>query len=311
MSAPANVIPLPSRALPAPAGDELLEAVAAAEDLRGALAEVIARLRETQGLAGAEWWRPAGAGQALSLALSAGQTAGARTAVPLGPAGTLVLAGEGAAGLGATIARLRPALRRRWSEEGLAAHAARLARRAEALEDFAALLAHDVRAALLGALRGGREREGLARALDLVDSVLEAARAEGAPAGARAPAAECLGQALGDLGDVPAQVKSTASGDFPLPPAALRLLLRHLMANALAAGAGRIHVSALALGERRALVVDDDGVGLGAPEGYAAGATLGLALCRRLLARLGGRLELTPRAGGGTRAMIVAGGAGG
>jgi signal transduction histidine kinase len=91
---------------------------------------------------------------------------------------------------------------------------------------------------------------------------------------------------------------------FPLPGPALRLVLRNLLANAIAAGAGKIHISTLACGERRVLVVDDDGVGLGPHDGYATGDQLGLALSRRLVARLGGMIKLQPRPAGGTRAVI-------
>ena len=227
----------------------------------------------------------------------------------LRPAGTLVLAGEGGAGVEPTIARLRPALRRRWSEEQLATHAARLARRNEALEDCAALVAHNVRSSLVSALRSDEPREGLERAIELVDSILEAVRLDHAD-GDVAPAAECVRQAVADLGDVRAEVVTTVTGDFPIPPAALRIVLRNLLANAIAAGAHRVHVSLLGRGDRRALVVDDDGVGLGLTDGYATGAGLGVALCRRLLSRLGGLLELKPRAVGGTRALILLTGAG-
>jgi signal transduction histidine kinase len=54
-------------------------------------------------------------------------------------------------------------------------------------------------------------------------------------------------------------------------------------------------------------VVDDDGVGLSADEGYAHGSGLGLQLARRLTERLGGTLELVPRKAGGARATIEIG----
>src|SRR6266566_3645450 len=132
---------------------------------------------------------------------------------------------------------------RRTTEEQLAEHVGRLARKTEALDDFAGLVAH-------------------------------------------------------------------VTGEFPIPPDALRLILRNLLANAIAAGAERIHVSALGRGDQRILVVDDDGVGLASTNRYATGAQLGLRLCRRLVERCGGVLELRPRAVGGTRAVIVAAGAG-
>jgi signal transduction histidine kinase len=95
------------------------------------------------------------------------------------------------------------------------------------------------------------------------------------------------------------------SGDFPIAPDALRLVLRNLLANAAAAGAKQVHVSLVSRGEQCVLVVDDDGVGLGSAP-YATGAQLGLRLCRRLVERCGGALELEPRASRGTRAVILA-----
>jgi signal transduction histidine kinase len=194
------------------------------------------------------------------------------------------------------------------TEEQLVEHVARLARKTEALDDFAALVAHDVKSSLLAALRGDDPREGLTRALELVDSILEAVRADQGGTGV-ARVAECLQQAIADLGDSRTEIVASATGEFPLHPDALRLILRNLLANAVAAGAERIHVSALARGDQRTLVVDDDGVGLDSADRYATGAQLGLRLCRRLLERCGGALELRPRAVRGTRAVIVAAGA--
>ena len=192
--------------------------------------------------------------------------------------------------------------------EELAEHASRLARKAEALEDFAGLVAHDVRSALITAILDEDPRAGLARALELVDSILEAVRAEqGSTASARL--AESVQRAIADLGDAGAEIVTSATGQFPIPPDALRLVLRNLLANAVAAGAATIHVSAVARGDRQVLVVDDDGVGMDSVDGYNTGAQLGLRLCRRLVERCGCVLELRPRAVGGTRAMIATAGA--
>jgi signal transduction histidine kinase len=196
---------------------------------------------------------------------------------------------------------------RRSTEEQLADHVARLARKTEALDDFAGLVAHDVKSSLVAALRDEDPREGLMRALELVDSILEAVRADRA-ATDRARLADCIEQALADLGDVGADIVANVTGEFPIPPDALRLVLRNLLANAVAAGAEQIHVSALARGDQHVLVIDDDGVGLGSADGYATGAQLGLRMCRRLVERTGGVLELRPRAVRGTRAVIVAAG---
>jgi signal transduction histidine kinase len=195
------------------------------------------------------------------------------------------------------------------TEEQLVEHVARLARKTEALDDFAALVAHDVKSSLLAALRGDDPREGLTRALELVDSILEAVRVDRAPTGV-ARLADSVQRAIADLGATRVEIVASVTGEFPIPPDALRLVLRNLLANAVAAGAERIHVSALAEGDQHMLVVDDDGVGLVSGDCYATGAQLGLGLCRRLVERCGGTLELRRRVGRGTRAVIVTEGEG-
>ena len=196
---------------------------------------------------------------------------------------------------------------RRTTEEQLAEHVSRLARKTEALDDFAGLVAHDVKSSLVNALRSDDLREGLTRALELVDSILEAVRVDEGGTGI-ARLADCVQQAIADLGESRTEIVASVTGEFPIPSDALRLVLRNLLANAIAAGAEQIHVSALARGDQRILVVDDDGVGLASTR-YATGAQLGLRLCRRLVERCGCVLELRPRAVRGTRAVIVAPGA--
>ena len=95
-------------------------------------------------------------------------------------------------------------------------------------------------------------------------------------------------------------------GFLPLPPAALRLVLRNLVANAAAAGARHVIVSVVSSAGSPALFVDDDGVGLGdvGAAGYAVGSQLGLGLCRRLAGRFGLSLQLAPRAPCGTRVSL-------
>jgi signal transduction histidine kinase len=194
------------------------------------------------------------------------------------------------------------------TEDQLAEHVARLARKTEALDDFAGLVAHDLKSSLLVALLDDDPRAGVMRTLELVDSILAAVRADQGGTGV-ARLADCLQQAIADLGDSRTEIVANVAGEFPIPPDALRLVLRNLLANAIAAGAERIHVSALARGDQRILVVDDDGVGLASTDGYATGAQLGLRLCHRLVERCGCALELRPRAVRGTRAVIVAAGA--
>ncbi len=192
---------------------------------------------------------------------------------------------------------------RRIAEE-LAEHVARLARRNEALEDASALIAHDLKSILRFAIDADEPREAMQRALDLVDSILEAARADHADR-SHAPVADCLQQAAADLDSLPAEVVTSVTGEFPMAPAALRLILRNLLGNAVAAGAQRIHIQARRVGDRSVLTVDNDGAAPGTTGRYATGAQLGLALCRRLVARCGGALELEPGRASGARAVIV------
>ena len=177
-----------------------------------------------------------------------------------------------------------------------------LVRRTEALEDFAALVAHELKTPLQAALLADDPSKPVEEALDLVDELLEAA--QDAPRERLfTSVAECLDQVTGDLG-TQVEVTSDLTTMLPLPPGPLRVILRNLLSNAAAAGALRVHVSAARSARSWRLVVDDDGVGLAAVDRYAAGSGLGLALCRRIAARFGGVLELAARPSGGTRATL-------
>jgi signal transduction histidine kinase len=196
-------------------------------------------------------------------------------------------------------------LRRRRLEEQLASQVSRLARKNLALEDFAALLAHDVRSTLLAALRCDEPRDGLARSLELVDSILDAVRADRSH-GETGSVAACARQAVDDVGARDANLVVAPCGSFPVPSDVVRVALRNLIANAVAAGATSIHLSMLVVDNRKTLIVDDDGCGLASSGIYSVGAGLGLRLCRQLLGRFDASLELTSRPAGGARAMIVA-----
>jgi signal transduction histidine kinase len=286
--------------------DELVYIAGAGEDVFSVLEDVGALLLRRGIVAGVEWRTKQVDGSSFHVELAAGDRTGPRATVSLGRVGRLVLYGHSAGDLVATLGILRPLLRLRSRGDQLAAHASRLARRTEALDDVAGLVAHDVRSSLIAALRDEDPREGLTRALDLVDSILEAARAD-LGSSRIADIASCTQLAIADLGDPRSVIVSSAGGEFPMPSDALRLVLRNLLANAVAAGAKRVHVSLLARGGgRRMLVVDDDGVGLTSADLYATGSQLGLRLCRRLVERCGGALELRPRAIRGTRAVIIA-----
>ena len=286
-------------------GDRVIVEFAAADDVRSGMARVVAMLRRGGGAGRVEWWSPADNSSSLRLEVADGHGRGRRVAVPVGPAGVvIVVGGDTGPEFSAAVRRLASVLRRRWTEEQLAQQAVRLARHNQALGDFAALVAHELKTPLELARLQDDPSVGVERALELVGVLLEAAQAESATQGC-ASAAGCLEEALRDLGPIAAEVTTDLPQEAPLPPVALRVLLRNLVANAVAAGARHIHVATVASAGSWRLTVDDDGVGLGEAGGYVGGGRLGLSLCYRLVGRFGGTLELTPRAVGGTRASVV------
>jgi len=275
--------------------------LATAQELDTGMAALVALLRSTFAAARVEWWALSDERE-LQLVAWDGAGAGAERRFPLGLAGEVVVVGRCDPRLTSALAAVVPVLRRRCVEERLAFEATRLARSNQALEEFAALVAHELKTPLLAALVADDASREVQRALELVDSLLDAARA--ARERPSAPAAACLQQALGDLGAVELEVTAGATADLPLPAASLRVILRNLLRNAVAAGARRVHVVVVRSAGSSKLLVLDDGVGLGAPAGYATGSGLGLILCREVAGRYGGVLELAPRPSGGTRATL-------
>ena len=190
----------------------------------------------------------------------------------------------------------------RAAEERLARTAIDLARRNEALEDFAALVAHELKTPLHAALLADDPSSHLEDALDLVDALLEAARSESSER-VLVSAEKCLDQAVEDVG-AEVEVTTDLQATVPLPPGPLRVLLRNLLSNAVSAGAHHVHVAAVRSSRSWRLSVDDDGVGLAEVDRYAAGSGLGLSLSRRIVGRFGGSLELAPGPSGGTSAIL-------
>ena len=283
-------------------GDRVVVAFSGADDVRSGMTRVVAMLCR-DGAERVEWWSPMGDG-ALRLEAADGEGLAERTTVPLGPAGVLVVVGDHwGSQLSEAVAGLAPILRRRWTEEQLAMETVRLAQRNEALEDFAALVAHELKTPLHAALLGEDPSVEVGRALDLVDALLEVSRP--ALSSTAAWPAECLDEALRDLGSIEAEVTADLPVALPLPPTVVRVLIRNLVANAVAAGARYIRVGTQASAGWSRLIVDDDGVGLAAADRYDGGSGIGLGLCRRLAARFGGSLELAPLATGGTRATLI------
>ena len=204
--------------------------------------------------------------------------------------------------IASALATAAPIVRRRAAEERLARTAIDLARRNEALEDFAALVAHDLKTPLHAALLADDPSRHVEDALDLVDALLEAARNEPAER-VFVSAAAPVERAVEDVG-AEVEVTTDLQATVPLPPETLRVLLRNLLSNAVAAGAHHVHVAAVHAPGAWQLLVDDDGVGLGETDRYASGSGLGLSLSRRIAGRFGGLLELAANPSGGTRAIL-------
>ena len=276
--------------------------LATAEEIETGMARVVALLRRACGAARVEWWAPDEEGE-LRLRASDGAVWAERRRFRLGPEGEVIVAGgRHDPRLASALVGMRPILRRRCVEERLTRAAMKLARRNEALEEFAALVAHELKTPLQAALVADDPSSALGHAVDLVDSLIEAARDScDRPF---ASAAVCLDEILHDLGAVEVDVTAEVTASLPLPPVPLGIILRNLLSNAVAADARHVHVAAVQSSGSWRLVVDDDGVGLAAVGCYAAGSGLGLSLCRRIAARYGGVLELAPRPAGGTRATL-------
>lgn len=303
MSATSNVVAFPDRC-----GDrvalehDIVLALATADDLAAAMDRVVEAVLRGSGANRVEWWAP-GTGGRLQLRAAIGIDHGRRHDLAIDGAGTFVLYGDRVAAEATSILQIAaPIIRRRAAEERLAQTAVDLARRNQALEDFAALVAHELKAPLQAALLADDPSADLESALDLVEALLDAARTETHPS-AFGSAAELLEHAVEDLASG-IKITTDVQTALPLPVASLSVILRNLLANAAAAGAHHVHVAAIHSARSWRLLVDDDGVGLAQIDRYAAGSGLGLALSRRIAGRFGGVIELASRSSGGTRATV-------
>jgi signal transduction histidine kinase len=306
MSSLGNVIELPLRqefeerdSL----GHDMVLALATADDLASGMEAVVGQIRRDSGASRAEWWAKDEDG-GLELVAVDGIARGGCDSVPLGPAGVFILhGGRLDRQVESALNSLAPIIRRRAAEERLARTTIQLAQRAEALEDFAALVAHELKTPLEIALVADDPSKSVEDAILLIDALLEASR-NGPGDETFASVAECLEQAAEDL-HLEIEITTDVATTLPLPPAALRVILRNLLSNAVAAGARRVHVTAVRSSFSWRLLVDDDGVGLAAVDSYKAGSGLGLSLCRRIAARFGAALELAAQPSGGTRATLT------
>ena len=306
MSSLGNVIELPVRQEfeePESLEHDLVLALATADDLASGMDAVVGQIRRDSGAARAEWWAKDEEG-ALELVAVDGIARGGCDSMPLGPAGVFVLhGGRLDRQVESALHSLAPLIRRRAAEERLARTTAQLAQRNEALEDFAALVAHELKTPLQTALVADDPSRSVEDAILLVDALLEATR-NGPSEKTLVSVAECLERAVEDL-HVEIEITADVATTLPMPQAPLRVILRNLLSNAVAAGAGHVHVTAVGSSFSRRLLVDDDGVGLAAVDRYNAGSGLGLSLCRRIAARFGGALELAAQPSGGTRATLT------
>jgi signal transduction histidine kinase len=286
-----------------PLEHQLVLELATAEDLAGGLSRVVSLVRRHAPAARVEWWCPGDDGR-LELAAADGLPAAPRQELPLGRAGLLVVfGGTLEPPVAGAVLALRPIVRRRAAEERLTRTTMLLARRNEALEDFAGLVAHELKNPLQAALVTPDVAHTLEPALELVDTLLEVARTEGRDAPHASPT-EALDQVVAELGAGGLEVTAALHDTLPLPPAPLRVILRNLLANAVAAGAAHVCVRTVQAPGSWRLLVDDDGVGLDAAGGYASGSGVGLRLIKRMAARFGGSIELAPGPSGGTCATL-------
>jgi two-component sensor histidine kinase len=140
--------------------------------------------------------------------------------------------------------------------------------------------------------------------------------------------AERVAAMAGEVSAAEARVKPVLVGRFGLLPSAvatpLALVLAELLQNALQHGLaqcglarggltggpdsgpdGMLEVCVDRTQDRLTVIVQDNGVGLPEEFDLASATSLGLQIVRTLVvSELGGRLEIKPRAGGGTKAVV-------
>jgi signal transduction histidine kinase len=155
---------------------DMVLALATADDLASGMDAVVGRTRRDSGAARAEWWAEDEDG-ALELVAVDGIARGGSHSLPLGSAGVFVLhGGRLDRQVESALISLAPIIRRRSAEERLARTTLKLARRNEALEDFAALVAHELKTPLEIALVADDPSGSVEDAILLVDALLEASR---------------------------------------------------------------------------------------------------------------------------------------
>src|SRR5262249_53692380 len=145
----------------------------------------------------------------------------------------------------AGLQALLPLLRRLRADEMLAVKAGELLRRNELLDEFAGLVAHELKTPLHDALLLAEgASEPLHEALDLVDTLLRTARDARRLDAVESPV-DCLESVVRDLGAraTDAEITFDLAASLPITVGALRIVLRNLLTNALHAGARHVHVA--------------------------------------------------------------------
>jgi signal transduction histidine kinase len=190
------------------------------------------------------------------------------------------------------------------------------------VERYTRILAEDYKGRLDGEADEllGFAHEGARRLQDLIDGLLAFSRLDGSGKPfQRVESTDLLERVLADLGPVIAESAARITHD-PLPaieadPGQIVQLLRNLLGNALKFRGGdppRVHLSAAHARGEWAFAVQDNGIGM-APEDAKTiftlfarlrpdvpGSGIGLAVCRKIVERHGGRIWVESQPGQGS-----------
>ena len=223
-----------------------------------------------------------------------------------------------------TLSRTPPVPKRQDSDfQQLAAMAAHeLQEPVRMVERYTRILAEDYKGKLDGQADEllGFAHEGARRLQDLIDGLLAFSRLDGSGRPfQRVESTELLERVLADLGGMIAESGARITHDslpaIEVDPGQIVQLLRNLLGNALKFRAGdppRIHVSATRLRGEWIFAVQDNGIGMAPEEAKTVfnlfarlcpevpGSGVGLAVCRKIVERHGGRIWVESQPGQGS-----------
>ena len=190
------------------------------------------------------------------------------------------------------------------------------------VERYTRILAEDYKGRLDGQADEllGFAHEGARRLQDLIDGLLAFSRLDGSGRPfQRVESADLLERVVADIGPMIAESGARVTHD-PLPvieadPGQIVQLLRNLLGNALKFRGGeppRVHISATRLRGEWVFAVQDNGIGMAAEEAKTVfnlfarlhpdlpGSGIGLAVCRKIVERHGGRIWVESQPGQGS-----------